>query len=66
MKLLENRDKINTSLSMRFNINIIFNSVADILLYTKIESRGFRVIEGGTELCLNRLILDGQRARNKT
>jgi hypothetical protein len=65
-KLLENRDSINYSLTMRFNITIIFNALADLILYIKIESRGFRVLEGSTELCLNHLILDGQIARNKS
>jgi hypothetical protein len=65
MKLLENRKNINYSLTMRFNVNIEYNLLCDIILYQKIESRGFRVIEGGTELCLNRLVLDGQTAKNK-
>lgn len=43
-KLTENRNKINVSLSKRFNISVDVPHLADIVLYRKIETRGFLVI----------------------
>ena len=51
-KLNENRDIINYSLSKRFNINVDVSELADVVLYRKIETRGFLIVTSeGTELC---------------
>lgn len=39
----DNRAKINESLSNRFNIHFSVDSLADILLYKSIETRGFYI-----------------------
>ena len=63
MKKIENRENICRSLSKRFKIKIELSILADIVLYQKIETRGFLVVlEDGTKLCQNDLILDGEKA----
>lgn len=60
-KLVENRIKINDALSKRYNIKIINNKLADINLYSKVEKRGFYIInKEGVYKCLNSIKLDGQ------
>ena len=52
LKLNENREKINNSLTNRFKITVDVSELADIILYRKIETRGFLIVtKGGTELC---------------
>lgn len=59
-KLVENRNKINTSLSNRFGFNISNDLLSDIILYSKIEKRGFLIIsEKEKYRCLNSIKLDG-------
>lgn len=59
-RLKENRDILNYSLKRRFGINCNFNDLADLLLYSKIEKRGFLVIIGGESIkCLNSTKLSG-------
>ena len=43
-RIIENRKKISVSLSDRFNLYISADTIADIILYTKIEQRGFLII----------------------
>ena len=51
-KLKENRDIINYSLSKRFNLHVDVTELADIVLYRKVETRGFLIVTGeGNELC---------------
>ena len=64
-RVLENRKNINYSLTMRFDINIIFNPLCDIVLYRKIEKRGFRIKEGNIELCQKNLVLNGHPTKRK-
>ena len=45
-KLKEHRESINKSLSNRFRISIDVSTLADVVLYMKIEKRGF-LIEAG-------------------
>ena len=40
-KLASNREYYNRSLSKRFNIPMVMNNLADVILYSKIEKRGF-------------------------
>lgn len=62
-KYKDNRDKINESLSNRFNIFIDFAIMCDIVFYAKVESRGFYInINGGVATCLNQIILGGEKA----
>ena len=59
-KLVENRNKISTSLSNRFGFNISNDLLSDIILYSKIEKRGFLIIsEKEKYRCLNNIKLDG-------
>lgn len=59
-KLKENRDIINYSLQKRFNYHIDVSQLADIVLYRKIETRGFLIItRDGIELCQNDIIYHG-------
>lgn len=44
-KRKQNREMINYSLSKRFKISIDVSTLADVVLYKKIETRGF-LIEG--------------------
>lgn len=51
-KINENRDIIRYSLSRRFNILVDIPLLADLVLYRKIETRGFLVInEEGQKIC---------------
>ncbi len=56
-----NRSSINNSLKKRFGFNIEMNAIADIILYKKIENRGFRIKthDGGLANCLDNIILSG-------
>lgn len=53
-KLKENRDIINYSLTKRFNIQVNVSQLADIVLYRKIETRGFLILSNdGNKICQN-------------
>lgn len=59
-KVKENRDIINYSLSKRFNINVDVSQLADVVLYRKIETRGFLIVtDEGKEICQNRITYVG-------
>lgn len=59
-KLKENRDIINYSLSRRFNVTVNVSQLADIVLYRKIETRGFLIVTAeGNELCQNDITFVG-------
>lgn len=52
-RLRSNRDTINYSLSKRFNTKIDVSTLADIVLYKKIETRGFLIVsKDGKFSCL--------------
>lgn len=58
----ENRSTINLSLSNRFKIGLVFNILADIVLYYKIEKRGFLISYKGRLIkCKNDIILNGEK-----
>lgn len=60
-KFNDNRGKINTSLSNRFDINIQCHMLADLKLYKTIEKRGFLIFKDGDKIeCQNCITLDGQ------
>lgn len=55
-KLHENRDIVNYSLSRRFNLSVDVSQLADIVLYKKIETRGFLIVTNeGKQLCRENL-----------
>lgn len=54
-KIQENRENINFSLSNRFNVYIDVAELSDVILYRKIETRGFLIIKEGEELWQNNL-----------
>lgn len=61
-----NRDVINYSLSKRFKTNIMLDFIADLKLYTLIETRGFLIISKDNEFeCLEEVIFDGQNLTKK-
>lgn len=59
-KLKENRDIVNYSLTKRFNYTVDVSELADLVLYRKIETRGFLIITAtGNELCQNNITFVG-------
>lgn len=59
-KLKENRDIINYSLSKRFNMTVDVSQLADVVMYRKIETRGFLIVTAeGKELCQNNITFGG-------
>lgn len=51
-RLKENRDTINYSLTKRFGVKIDVSPLADVVLYKKIETRGFLiVVKDGKAAC---------------
>ena len=59
-KYKENRSIINYSLTKRFNITVNVSELADVILYRKIETRGFMILtREGKELCLNNITYVG-------
>lgn len=64
---LDNREKINTSLSNRFGFEIENNLLCDIKLYSMIEKRGFLLLKNNKEEFgwLDVLKLDGKNLIQK-
>lgn len=59
-KLKENREKLNQAISKRYGMNISFDILSDIILYSKVEKRGFYlVLNEEIYTCLNSIKLDG-------
>jgi hypothetical protein len=62
----QNRIEQNIKLTARFRFNIKTTVLPDLLLYKKIETRGFLVFnERGQKLCQESLILTGEQATPK-
>lgn len=56
----EHRKRVNLSLSKRFNFSVDASTLADVVLYRKIESRGFLIeCKGERITCRTNLKLDG-------
>lgn len=56
-----NREDINGSLTKRFKLSVINNTLCDIMLYNKIEQRGFYINADGKGLeWLEEIVLDGE------
>lgn len=65
-KIKEHRETITKSLSNRFNIGIDIPVISDIVLYSKIEKRGFLVVINGEECkCQNIIKLTGVKKIQK-
>lgn len=61
-RLVENREKINSSLSNRFGFEIKNDVLCDIKLYSSIEKRGFLLKNHKEGFgCLENIRLDGKR-----
>ena len=59
-KYKENRDIINYSLSKRFKCKVDVSQLADVVLYRKIEKRGFLIVTiEGKQICQNNITFDG-------
>lgn len=48
--IAENREKINNSISNRFVINVELNILADLVLYEKVEKRGYLIESDGEKI----------------
>ena len=65
-KIKEHRENITKSLSNRFNIGIDIPVISDIVLYSKVEKRGFLVVINGEECkCQNIIKLTGVKKIQK-
>lgn len=65
-KYRENRDIVNYSLSRRFGVAVDVSQLADVVLYRKIETRGFLIVTNeGNELWLETLRYVGGKATFK-
>ena len=59
-KLNENRDTISYSLSKRFGVSVNLTILSDIVLYSKVETRGFLISHKGVPYsCKKDIILSG-------
>lgn len=62
-KRLEHRKEFNIYYSSKLGLQVDFGLLADIILYSKMEKRGFRlVMNGGEYRCLNSITLGGVKA----
>lgn len=65
-KLYENRELISCSLSKRFGVNVNVNILSDIVLYSKVETRGFFIkYKGVFYSCKKDIILSGATMMKK-
>ena len=65
-QLTPHRKEFNERLRIRYKINTEFKVYPDIVLYKKIESRGFLICNHeGVKLCLENLLLIGEKATRK-
>lgn len=65
-KRTENRELISYSLSKRFGFNINFNLLSDIVLYSKVETRGFLIkYKGESFICKKDITLNGGKVTKK-
>lgn len=65
-KLYDNRNAIHISLSNRFGIDIVLSLLADIVLYGKVETRGFFIVYKGVPyVCQKDITLNGATLTEK-
>jgi hypothetical protein len=66
-QIQKNRDEFNIKMKARYGIECNMKALPDILLYKKLETRGFLVLtEGGQALCLENLTLNGEKVTHKS
>lgn len=66
-QFMVNRYDHNLKLRSRTRINVFMTSLPDVLLYKKIETRGFLIInEGGQRICQENLLLTGEKLTLKS
>lgn len=57
---MAHRDELSFKLSTRYHFKIRVTTWADVILYEKIEKRGFLIYtKDGIELCKERIVLNG-------
>ena len=65
-QLYDNRNAIRISLSGRFGIDVNLSLLADIVLYGKVETRGFFIVcKGVPYLCRKNITLNGETLTEK-
>jgi len=64
-QFLQHRAEFNQKYSVRFKIKCSFKALPDLVLYRRIESRGFLIKEGDTNLCQKFLKLGGEQVIRK-
>lgn len=65
-RLKTNRETINYSLTKRFGFSVNVSTLADVVLYKKIETRGFLIeVEEVEYKCLKSLKLDGAKVTTR-
>lgn len=65
-RLKSNRDIINYSLTKRFNIEVDVSTLADVVLYKKVETRGFLIeVEDEEITCLKSLKCNGAKMTSR-
>lgn len=64
-KYIQHRTEFSKALSKRYSMVLDLPYFADMVLYMKIESRGFLVRSGGLSIWKENLIFDGRKARLK-
>lgn len=61
------RVEFNTKLRARYRVDVDMKVLPDIVLYKKIETRGFLIVnEGGKRICPENLKLDGEKVTPKS
>lgn len=60
-----NRLEMEEQFIKKLKIKLLANQIYDMLLYQKIEKRGFRAVYGGMELCPNTIEFVGKIATTK-
>lgn len=62
----EHRAEQEMKFKARYRFEIRLNNLFDLVLYKKIETRGFLVItEGGQKICRENLLLSGEKVTPK-
>lgn len=61
-----NREKLQISLTKRFKINLSLDLIADLKLYSQVETRGFLILSKDMRFeCLEEVVFDGQNLTKK-
>jgi hypothetical protein len=62
----DNRNEHNLKLKVRYGMEFNMKVFPDLMLYRRIEKRGFLVLnEGGIKICQENLLLSGEKATLK-